>query len=272
MSNLLLYRNRLKTIRSLYSVMSAMLIITAAKIKKSKIRFFHASKYYEEAKILAEILCGRPELDPKKALLVVIGTNKGLCGNFNEKIMAEAKKHLDSSGLDYDLALIGKKTKGLKKRPEKTVMEDAEAIRMLNSGSVSKIAQNVYDWVSANSGQVFVAYNEYKSVLSQKPSVVKIYPFDAQESDAYIIEPNPVDLRDPIMKLYFESILYKLIAESELGELNSRMILVKGATDTSEELIGSLTLQINKTRQADITAELAEITSSFEALSNEGEG
>ena len=267
MSNLLGLRNRLRTIKSLNSVMRAILLITASKTQKVKKRFLHLSKYSDAVLNMAKGICPEALELLDNELVIVVGTNEGLCGNFNEKVISYVDSFMGSRNSKFELCLLGKNLSKLKKKNIPVAIENPGIIKSRAASDVSQLAKQVYDWYLSKQGKVFVVYNQYKSVLMQKPVKFQLLPIDGcKKSDEYLIEENAEDIFGHITIFYIESMLCKIIVESELGELNARMVLVKGAADTSGELISSLTIGINKARQAIITSELAEIVSSFEAL------
>ncbi len=267
MSDLIKLKNRHKTIKSLNSVMNAMLVVTAAKVQKAKVRFVHAVKYGATLKSIAEQICAVPESVSDENLVVAIGTNKGLCGNFNDRVINIVSSFV--KGNKCVLYVMGRNLRRLKAGVE-VFAEDNYVVQKYDMEKISYAARKIFRWNKSRSGSIYIAYNEYKSVLAQVPKLVKIWPFKIVESDAYVYEPSREELSDSILLQYFEAVLNRCVIESEVGELNSRMIVVKGAADSSSDMAADLMLKINKTRQSDITSELSEIVSSISAL-KEGE-
>lgn len=268
MSDVLILKNRHKTIKSLGSVMGAMLVITAAKTQKAKIRLAHAIKYSNSIKEIAEEACSAPDEDKNAAenLIVVIGTNKGLCGNFNDRVINAVISHKNNNIGSFQLFALGKNSRRLGKKGFKIIGENISVVQSPKAESVMDIAKEILNWHKKIKGNVFIAYNEYQSILVQKPIVKQILPLYAIPSDNHHVEPSKNEISDPLLLHYVLSMLYRCLVESELGELNSRMFVVKGATDNSKKLLDELNIKINKARQAVITSELSEIVSSFEAL------
>jgi len=270
MSDVLLLKNRYKTIDNLGAVMQAMLVITAAKSQKAKKKFLYASKYLDEFSKLLNCVhsteAPKPRAD-KKNLVIVISSSKGMCGGFNETLFRAVRNHLKLTYGSHEAYLLGRAALKIERWVGvKVFAKDVEAVRSPSFLHISEIADKILKWQMSTCGEVFIAYNSYKSMLVQKPNVIKLLPFDGVGSDDYIVEPSASDLYPMLLLHYLESTIYKYIIESELGELNTRMLVVKGATDSSKDMLNELRIRINKARQLAITSELSEIVSSFEAL------
>lgn len=271
MANLLNFKNRLKTITSLDSVMSAMLIVTAARLQKIKMRYANAKKYAEKAKEIVENIEKKTSIASKERLVIIITSDKGLCGNFGERVENYAESFIGNPE-DCHLIIIGRSKKKRLRQMFPVIIEMENISKNLNLNMVNKIAKSVIEWQNEKKGKVYIVYNEFKSAFTQKPIAMQILPLDGNENaqGKYLLEMKPPALLAGFLGQYVASLLYRALFESAMGELNSRMMLLQGATDTSLDLITELTLLINKTRQSSITSELSEIVSSFEAL-NEGE-
>lgn len=267
MSNLLVLKNRLKTVKSLDSVMSAILVITAAKIQKTKNKFRHSVKYFDSIKDIASQVFFMDANLTDAVLNVVVSSNEGLCGSFNEKLLSFVASESEKCGSNSDFFVLGKKHKRLKDLKKNIIGVDYEAVKTHSFEDISKVSKFILDWFMKKHGRVFVYYNRYKSVLVQIPSVFQIFPIQSNSSGEAAHDMDVSELFEPLISHYIEASLNRFILESSLGELNARMVLSKGASDSSKELISGLTIQINKTRQFLITSELSEIVSSFEALS-----
>lgn len=268
MSDVLILKKRRQTIKGLGSVMGAMLVITAAKTQKAKIRFSHAVKYSDSIKDIAVEVCSVPNEEKKSAdnLMVVIGTNKGLCGNFNDRVFNAVVGYKNNNKGSFGIFALGRNSKRLGKKGFAIIGENIGVVQSPKAESVLAIAKEILKWHKEAKGNVFVAYNEYKSIMLQKPVIRQILPLYGVASEGHLVEPGREEISEPLLLHYVLSMLYRCLVESELGELNSRMLVVKGATDNSKKLLDELSVKINKARQAVITSELSEIVSSFEAL------
>ena len=119
--------------------------------------------------------------------------------------------------------------------------------------------------------EIYVAYNSYKSTAVQLPKIYRLYPVPEELEQTtlpadFILEPEPQELTDALLKHYLEARLFQLIIDSQMGELAARLMVLKSAVDNSKDLISNLVISINKMRQASITSDLAEIIGSAEAL------
>ena len=270
MSDVLLLKNRYKTIDNLGAVMQAMLVITAAKSQKAKKKFLYASKYLDEFSKLLNCVhsteAPKPRAD-KKNLVIVISSSKGMCGGFNEILFRAVRNHLKLTYGSHEACLLGRAALKIEKWVGvKIFAKDIDAVRNPSFLHIALIADKIFKWQRETCGEVFIAYNSYKSMLVQRPNVIKLLPFNGAGSDDYVVEPNSETLYPMLLLHYLESVIYKCIVESELGELNARMLVVKGATDSSKDMLNEMRIRMNKARQLAITSELSEIVSSFEAL------
>ena len=268
-------KNKFNTVSKLNSVMNAILIVTAAKIHKAKSRYLHTKEYLMAVEDMAAKIALQEVEEGASQLILVIGTNKGLCGNFNDRVVSSLKKRLEQSGKKDSTAIytVGKNLDKINRFGFKILGSNNN---LLGRGGVYenivKVAKELMDWHAANKGKVFVLFNRYKSALIQEPAMEQILPLKSpQNRDRYIVEPSREELSPLLLQHYVEAYIYKALTESEYGEHSSRMVVVKGASDTSKEMISTLKTQINKERQAAITSELSEIISSFKALGQGGE-
>jgi F-type H+-transporting ATPase subunit gamma len=158
-----------------------------------------------------------------------------------------------------------------------SIMErQAVPVSLTNTAAMEKptyrSAAELFKSIHALGGEINVAYNSFKSTISQVPAVVKLDDLAAGAAPAdFLLEPEPAALVSQLHYHYLECRFFKIILESQLGELSARLILLKGATDTSQDMARDLQLAINKLRQASITRELLEIVSAAEAVRSDYE-
>ena len=217
-SDVLNLKNRHQTIKSLDSVMSAMLIITAAKTQKAKIKFQNAQKYSDSIKELAMQICaieGEKE-ESKDNLVVAITTNKGLCGNFNDKVINKIVGYRKHNEGNYGVYALGRNARRLARNGFDIVVEDAEIIQRPDSEKVSTLAGELLKWYKITNGNLLIAYNEYKSIMVQNPVVKKILPIYGMPVDKFIIEPNAPEIRDAMMLHYIINNVFMVVAILEL--------------------------------------------------------
>jgi len=221
-----------------------------------------------------------PVADPKKVLLVVITSDRGLCGGFNANINRFAMKYYKDNAPKYetmDLLCVGRKgSEFFKKRdvaPKQTILNLAREISYDMATDVAK--QLMENFKSVDYDSIFLIYNEFKSAISQEVVCERLLPIDVSEahlseetmsSPDLIFEPAPEEIIEDLLVRHFSIQVYRCLSESVAAEHGARMAAMENATKNAGEMISSLTLTYNKMRQAAITTELIEITSGAEAL------
>ena len=220
--------------------------------------------------------------NPKKILLVVVASDRGLCGGFNTSINKFAEKFLKENKNVFeqlDILIVGKRALDYFKRRD---VEPVESILNLAKDVSYDLASGVADklinsFTSGDYDEVRFVYNEFKSVLSQELTVEKILPVDIKSSvflssekgsfsEDLIFEPSPEEMIDVLLKKHFSVQVYRILSESVAAEHAARMTAMDNATTNAKEMINTLTLTFNKLRQAAITTELTEICSGAEAI------
>ena len=278
--SLLKFRGRLRSIRSLNSILSALQVVTVVRMKRIRERFAVTEEYLKPVK---DVLAGR--VQPKKLdkkILVVISSNRGLCGGFNTQILAKAKAFLSThppspslenrgggvlsvSGGEFGIVALGKRAANYFR--DRLVVSEFEALERPTFAKIRALWQKVFEL----NAEVYVAYNAYKSTAVQAPTIVRLFPVpeelisDKEPAD-YILEPSAAKLTEELFRHYLEARFYQLVIASQMGELAARLMVLKGAVDNSKDLINDLVISINKLRQTNITRDLAEIIGSAEAL------
>ena len=278
-------RRRIRSVRNTQQVTKAMKSVATAKYKKSQRLvlearpFWHSMPDHVRALIaLAErerhpLLERRPE---KKVHVVVITGDKGLCGAFNSKLLAETQAFLreKAGGAEVRLTLIGKKAVNFFKK--KTFPVDrayGDRVDRLRDEDLRTIGRDlVRRFVYHKADAVYVAYNEFKSILAPRITLVQILPIlpppDAAEPALTVpsIEPGLEPMLRSLLPAFVEDQLRHCFFESQAAEQAARMMAMDLATMNADELAGALFLQLNKIRQASITKELLEIMTAVDAM------
>jgi F-type H+-transporting ATPase subunit gamma len=276
MSQLLTLRQRLKSTKSLNSILSAMQIIAVTKLQKARQQHRNA-KFFSEELIKMQEYGGDYEPLPRKRsvrpanLVILISSNQGLCGGFNTNLFKVFRQFLDKLDGPVEILAFGKKAQEYLSR-EKRKAERSYLDSQPNAKTALEISKNIEKLIDTSSiKSVYVVSNQFETMLSQKPKVYKLWPItlEKRKPRAVLFDPN----KELIFNAYLSSYLYSQIflywAESWLGELSARILALKNAVDNSEELIKTLVVSVNKIRQSNITRELAEVTGAFEALKEE---
>lgn len=277
-------RRRIKSVRNTQQITKAMKTVAMAKFKKAQRIILESRPYWHGSPdLMAKVVHwaekkGHPLLvkrDEKRVEGVVITSDKGLAGAFNSNLLAEALAFFEDKARDasVNLVLIGKKAVNFfKKSPFLVDRSYSEQAQELSQSGLKDLAQflmrlYIYSQIDA----VYVVCNEFKSILSPRITITRLLPLSPPESqEGEDIppdwEPGAGALLESLLPLYVENQIQHFFSESEAAEHAARMMAMDNATNNAEELIGDLTLVMNKIRQASITKELLEIMTAVEAL------
>ena len=287
MANLKEIRNRITSIGSTMQITSAMKMVSAAKLKKAQDAITamrpYANKLTELLQNLSATLDGDVGGDytdkrkVEKVLLVVISSNRGLCGGFNSSIVKKTTNIITGNYSNKEVALltIGKKANDILQK-EFTVIENNNAIfDTLTYDNVAKIAEKLMDlFTSGKYDRIELIYNKFKNAATQIVTDEVFLPISNETEDDsnavkdYIFEPSKVEIIEALIPKSLKTQLYKAIRDSYASEHGARMTAMHKATDNAGELRDELLLQYNKARQAAITNEILEIVGGAEALNN----
>jgi F-type H+-transporting ATPase subunit gamma len=282
-------RRRIKSVKNTSQITKAMQMVAASKMRKAQMRALSGRPYAEElAKILAALgkAGGSDELHPlleerkevKRELVIVISTDKGLCGALNTNLLRELNRFDAAKTTFVAVGRKGAQYLGRLKRDLAAEFELKEAFTFLECKQASKFA--IDKFLSGEVDKVTVAYTDFKSTLRQEPTLKVILPvqnFDlddlhgqktevAASSTEYLFEPSAGGVLEHLVPHYVHFAVYQMVLESRASEHSARMVAMKNATDNAKQLIKDLTLEYNKIRQAGITTGLLEITTAQMAL------
>ena len=277
-------RRRIKSVRNTQQITQAMKTVATAKFKKAQRIVMESRPYWHGSPdLMAKVVHwaekkGHPLLakrDEKRVEGVVITADKGLAGAFNSNLLIEALAFFEDKARDasVNLVLIGKKAVNFfRKSPFLVDRSYSEQTQELSQSVLKDLAQFLMRlYVFSQIDAVYVVYNEFKSILSPRITITRLLPLSPPESqEGEEIppdwEPGTVALLESLLPLYVENQIQHFFSESEAAEHAARMMAMDNATNNAEELIGDLTLVMNKIRQASITKELLEIMTAVEAL------
>ncbi|HEV8590732.1 MAG TPA: ATP synthase F1 subunit gamma [Pyrinomonadaceae bacterium] len=290
MASLLDMRRRIKSVKNTQQITKAMKMVAAAKLKRAQDRVTAARPF---AGKMSEVLGGlsakvadefsHPLLDARgdeKYLIVLISADKGLAGAFNANVIKATQAFLrDNSGKSTEMMAVGRKGRDFFKRRD-VVLTD-EYIGLTGSGQVNhadavEIAQKIIKTFTEDTSidKVFIVFTEFKTVLSQKPVIEQLLPIprtEAGEADGgaqaeYIYEQPASEIFGKLLPKQVETQIYRGMLESVASEQGSRMTAMDSASKNAGELIDTLTLNMNRIRQAAITKEIIEVVSGAAAL------
>ncbi len=292
MANLREIRDRISSVKSTQQITKAMKMVAAARLRKAQDNVISTRPYVAGLQAVLEKLSRSSESDnvfmkeaedPQKILLIAVGSDRGLCGGFNSNLFRFISDTLQQrfpgfreSG-QLSVITIGRKAGDyFGKRGYNIVRKHNGFFDDLSFDRSSDITRRVAEeFEKGEYDQVFIAFNEFKSVLTQIRVFTQLLPVtveneedvtEAADAIDYIYEPNPGQILDNIIPLHINMQLWRALLESNASEQGARMAAMDNATENAKEIIGHLNLKYNKARQAAITTELSEIVSGAEAL------
>ncbi len=292
MANLKEIRTRLNSIKSTKQITSAMKMVAASKLRKAQDKILRLKPYAGKLQEILRGISARIEetenevsysriSDPDKILLIVITSNRGLCGAFNSNVIKETtrilkEKYPQQSGSgNVDLITIGKKGADYFRKSKYKVVGDHSAVfDDLHFETVNVIAEEVMDsFLKGKYDRVEFIYNQFKNAAIQILTNELFLPVeidtDEEESETltdYIYEPGKEEIIRELIPKTLKVQFYRNVLDSYVAEHGARMTAMHMATDNATELIRDLTLDYNKARQASITSQILEVVSGAEAL------
>jgi F-type H+-transporting ATPase subunit gamma len=279
MATLLDIRRRIRSIKSTQQITRAMKMVAAARLRRAQDSIFNARPYANQMLTLLASLAARTEQRAhpllaerpiEKVLLVLITADRGLCGAFNANLIRAAQDYLERHG-DKEVSIIAVGRKGrdaFRKQPLKIVSEHLNLFGRLQFSHAQQIAKVIIDlYTQQEVDAVDFLYNEFKSILTQRVMVERYLPVKPVQPAAgealidYIYEQPAPELLGALLPRYVEIEVYRALLESQAAELAAKMTAMDAATNNASELIDSLTLHLNRVRQAAITREIIEVVS-----------
>ena len=282
-------RGKIKSVENTKKITKAMEMVSVSKMRKAQQRMRQARPYAERVRSLAAHLSHAtaeykhpfliPNDNAKTAAIIVITTDKGLCGGLNTNILRAVTvklKELDAEGLATEAVAIGSKGLGFLNRIGAKVV--SQAVQIGDRPQLDKLVGPVKVVLDAYAAgklkAVYLAYTRFINTMRQEPVIEQLLPLtDAQMSMEdgkhgwdYIYEPEAKVVIDELLVRYVEALVYHATAENVASEQAARMVAMKSATDNAGNVIAELRLVYNKTRQAAITKELSEIVAGAAAV------
>jgi F-type H+-transporting ATPase subunit gamma len=292
--SLLDIRRRIRAVKSTQQITKAMKMVAASKLRRAQDRIQQARPFARQMQRVLNSVAGRvdpsahPLLDERRTqraggrtLLFVITADRGLCGSFNANVIKSAANFIvQETGRPVGLGLVGRRGRDYYiRRGFEVKYERVNLFGKLQFDDAREIAKTAIEaFTSGDVDSVHLTYNEFKSVLQQRVVVEQLLPiprgaFDAPAEPAetgpsteYLYEPEPEQLFTTLLPTHVEVQVYKALLESNAAFYAAQMTAMDAATRNSGEMIESLTLYMNKVRQAAITREIIEVVSGAEAL------
>ena len=286
MANLKEIRNRIASIGSTMQITSAMKMVSAAKLKKAQDAITAMRPYSSKLTELLQNLSATLDSDAGGAyskqrdlsnvLLVVVTSNRGLCGGFNSSVIKETVQNITANYQDVhvDLLTIGKKGNDILSKTYPVIDTRNDIYDDLTFDKIAEVAEKIMHlYVDGTYDKIEIIYNRFKNAATQIPQVEQFLPIKPVEGDAnanadYIFEPSKEKIVLELIPKSLKTQLYKSVRDSFASEHGARMTAMHKATDNATELRDDLKLTYNKARQAAITNEILEIVGGAEALKN----
>jgi len=258
--------------------MKAMDMVAASKLQKNKTRLKVSRPLFEESKRIIETLricehCAENEFikprEVKRAVYVVITSDRGLCGGYNTNISQAAYEHMQKLNAEAQIIAFGSKGRDFFRRRRENILHTYPNLSETRYYEYAEIIGNVLlsMYLSEKVDEVYVAYTYFESALSYIPKVVRVLPLGEVggraklRGDLMLYEPDPDHFLIHAVPMYLNAFLYDAMLEAGSSEQASRMVSMDSATKNATEIIDDLTLMFNRIRQSAITQEITEIVS-----------
>jgi len=285
MPSLIDLRRRIRAVKSTQQITKAMKMIAASRLKRAQDRVVAARPFAQRMLRVLNGLVSRVDQDAHpllrippqgsggRPLLIVITADRGLCGSFNSNVIKAAGQFIlnEAPGRDIALGLIGRKGRDFFRRRGFDVRYEAVGLfQKMTFGDASDIADAaIEEFTSGNASSVYLVYNEFKSVITQRIVVERLLPIPRLEADAaeagptvdYLYEPGPTEIFRDLLPRHVQIQVYRALLESNAAFFAAQMTAMDAATRNSAEMLENLTLYMNKVRQAAITREIIEVVS-----------
>ena len=287
MATLKVIRKRIGSVRNTQQITKAMKMVSAAKLRRAQEAAVQARPYAEKMTELLKNVAARvandahPLLTPreeKKVQLVLFTSDRGLCGGYNTNLIraAEAFIRQQAGDREIELTLVGRKGGDhFRRRGAKIADRYIDILYKPADELAGEIAQKLISrFVSGEVDAVYILYSRFRSALSQVPTLEKLLPValaestevQAQQQIEYLYEPGVEQLLASLLPRIAGVAVQRALLEATASEHGARMTAMESASGNASKMIGSLTLQMNRARQASITRELLEIVGTAEAL------
>ena len=280
-------KRKITSVKKTQQITKAMKMVAAAKLRRAQERVIAARPYSRKMLSVIASLAGRVERaqhpllakrEPKKVKLLVLTSDRGLCGAYNTNILrkaAEAVREFQAQGKEVRVNVVGRKGRDFfRKRSSYTLGQTWADLGMIGYDKAAVVGKNIVEkFTAGETDEVYLLYNEFKSVIQQKVTLEKLLPVEPPtEADPfmaavdYLYEPSVEAILSSILPKHIEVQVFRSLLESQASEMGARMTAMDSATRNAKEMIEKLTLKFNKQRQAAITKEISEIVGGAEAL------
>ncbi len=277
-------RRRIRSVRSTEQITKAMKMVAAAKLRRAQTRILEARPYAAALEGVLRSLASRvgahrhpllQERQELKATLVVVTSDKGLCGAFNANVLREAGALLESGRWQkVELVLVGRRCiEYFRRRTYPTLATHPALMQSVSPAAAFPVARSLAaHFASGETDAIYLLHNHFRSIMRQEVALERLLPIERaklaadERPAAYIFEPSPQALLGEILPRHVEFQMLRVLLDSQAAEHAARMTAMDAASKNAREMIDRLTLTYNRARQAAITKELIEIVSGAQAL------
>jgi F-type H+-transporting ATPase subunit gamma len=285
MPSLIDIRRRIRSVKNTQQITKAMKMVSAAKLRRAQDRVIAARPYAQQMREMLTNLAQEAAFDeraaespwlvkrePRRIDLIFITSDKGLAGAFNSNLIKASQRfYAEHEGADISLTLVGRKGRDFyRRRGAKVLGEYVNILGRPTYEDAQTIARHVRRrYRDVETDAVFLLNNEFKSVMTQRLSVMQLLPVEAdgaagkqeRPQGEYIYEQSPLDMLERLMPRYVEVAIFQAMLETVAAEHAARMTAMDKASTNAKEVIDTLTLNMNRIRQAAITKEIIEVVS-----------
>ena len=281
-------KRKVTAVQKTKQITRAMNMVAASKFKSAQLKMENFRPYAGKFMDVLNSLALRVESmshpllavrDPRRLRVVCMTSDRGLCGGFNTNLIKATERFMKDKvkdGKDVSLIAVGRKGRDFFRKKANIIAQKTDVLNKFDMTLAVSIADEVITpFIKEEYDELYLIYNQFMNVSVQKPTVVRLFPLPSIGQDAdvdpdrlldYLYEPSAEALLQKLLPMYVHVLVYRALLETSAGENGARMAAMDNATSNCQELISSLTLKMNKARQAAITAELMDIVGGTEAL------
>lgn len=281
-------KRKVSAVQKTKQITRAMNMVAASKFKAAQLRMENFRPYAGKFMDVLNSLALRVESmshpllavrDPRRIRIICMTSDRGLCGGFNTNLIKATERFIkdkSKEGKDISLINVGRKGRDFFRKKANVIGQWVDVLSKFDMTLAVSISNEVITpFIKEEYDELYLVYNQFVHVSVQRPTVVRLFPLPSIGQDVeidsnkrldYLYEPSEEALLQKLLPMYVHVLVYRALLETSAGENGARMAAMDNATSNCEELISTLTLKMNKARQAAITAELMDIVGGTEAL------
>lgn len=275
-------KSRIESIKSTKQITNAMKMVAAAKMRRAQDAIINARPYADLTSKMIQLIKHKniasvhpliKQRDEGKKAVIIVTSDRGLCGSFNSNIIRKAKEYYDKNGKVDTICLGTKGNRFIKKLNIPVIESYLDLFNEMDFSISKKVAQQIIElYLDEGYSKIEVIYNEFKSAIQQNIVVKQLLPILPPEEDYsqtdFVYEPDEDTIIEELGNKYINVEIWRIMLESSAAEQGARMTAMDSATENAIEMIDKLSLKYNRMRQATITKEIIEISSGAEAMNN----